>query len=62
MRKAYSFGVFVMLCLGVFSLAACGGGSDGDTVKIGLNLELTGSIPKVGELSLIHISEPTRPY
>ena len=53
MRKAYSFGVFVMLCLGVFSLAACGGGEGGDTVKIGLNLELTGSIPKVGEHSRV---------
>ncbi len=53
MRTAYSFGVIVMLCLGVFSLAACGGGSDGDTVKIGLNLELTGSIPKVGEHSRV---------
>ena len=53
MRKTYSFGVFVMFCLGVFSLAACGGGNDGDTVKIGLNLELTGSIPKVGEHSRV---------
>ncbi len=53
MRKTYSLGVFVMVCLGVFTLAACGGGNDGDTVKIGLNLELTGSIPKVGEHSRV---------
>lgn len=33
-------------------LVACGGGGD-DTIKIGLNLELTGNIPKVGEHSRV---------
>ena len=32
-------------------LAACGGGAADDPLRIGLNLELTGDIPKVGEHS-----------
>lgn len=42
----------VVLSAGVLLLAACQGSSD-DTVKVGLNLELTGSIPKVGEHSRV---------
>ena len=34
-------------------LVACGGGGGDDTIKIGLNLELTGNIPKVGEHSRV---------
>jgi branched-chain amino acid transport system substrate-binding protein len=45
--------VFVGLVLVLFvltALSACGGGASGtDTIKIGINAELTGDIPKVGE-------------
>jgi branched-chain amino acid transport system substrate-binding protein len=37
------------LALGSFALMGCG--KDGDVIKIGFNLELTGDIPKVGEAS-----------
>ena len=52
MRKSWSYGLLVMLCLSAFVLTACQGGGE-DTVKIGLNLELTGNIPKVGEHSRV---------
>jgi branched-chain amino acid transport system substrate-binding protein len=37
------------MALGAFALMGCG--KDGDVIKIGFNLELTGDIPKVGEAS-----------
>lgn len=40
--------VLAFLVLGAFLLAACGGDGSG-TIKIGLNAELTGDKPKVGE-------------
>ena len=53
MRKA-TFGTLAALLLAL-ALAACGGGGGGggDTIPIGLNLELTGNIPKVGEHSRV---------
>ena len=52
MRKTRSYGLLVVLCLSALVLTACQGGGE-DTVKIGLNLELTGNIPKVGEHSRV---------
>ena len=52
MRKTWSYGLLVVLCLSALVLTACQGGGE-DTVKIGLNLELTGNIPKVGEHSRV---------
>ena len=52
MRKTWSTGLLVVLCLSALVLTACQGGGE-DTVKIGLNLELTGNIPKVGEHSRV---------
>ncbi len=46
--------LLVLMLFGALALAACqAGGSDGDAIKVGLNLELTGSIPKVGEHSRV---------
>lgn len=42
----------LLLASSALLLAACGGGG-GDTIKIGLNLEQTGNIPKVGEHSRV---------
>ena len=53
MGKSRSYGWFAVLGLGVLVLAACQGGGGGDTIQIGLNLELTGNIPKVGEHSRV---------
>lgn len=53
MRKSWLFSMSVVLCLGVLVLAACQGGGGADTIQIGLNLELTGNIPKVGEHSRV---------
>ena len=39
------------LLLAILALAGCGGGAAGTPLRIGLNLELTGDIPKVGEHS-----------
>ncbi len=39
------------LLLAFLALAGCGGGAAGTPLRIGLNLELTGDIPKVGEHS-----------
>ena len=44
--------LLALLLFSALALAACGGGGE-DTIKIGLNLELTGSIPKVGEHSRV---------
>ncbi len=50
MIKAQRFALLVLTLIGVAALAACqAAGGGGDTIKVGLNLELTGSIPKVGE-------------
>ncbi len=52
MRKATSV-VLLAGLLALLALAGCGGGGGGDTIPIGLNLELTGNIPKVGEHSRV---------
>jgi branched-chain amino acid transport system substrate-binding protein len=53
MRKYTLQKIVALLLVAAFLLAACapGGPSAGDTVKIGLNIELTGDKPKVGEQS-----------
>ncbi len=53
MQKRQASGLFFLMILGVLALAACGGGGDGDAIPIGLNLEITGNIPKVGEHSRV---------
>lgn len=54
MIKAQRFALLVLALVGAAVLAACqAGGGGGDTIKVGLNLELTGSIPKVGEHSRV---------
>lgn len=52
MNKSPSLRLFGLLLIGVIALMACQGSSE-DTVKVGLNLELTGNIPKVGEHSRV---------
>lgn len=52
MNKSLSFKLVILLFVGILALAACQAGGD-DTIKIGLNLELTGNIPKVGEHSRV---------
>jgi branched-chain amino acid transport system substrate-binding protein len=46
MRKGSLFGVCVLVVIMVFSLT---GRAQAETIKIGINAELTGDIPKVGE-------------
>jgi len=46
MRKGSLFGVCVLVVIMVFSLS---GWAQAETIKIGINAELTGDIPKVGE-------------
>lgn len=54
MIKAQRLALLVMALVGAAVLAACqAGDGGGDTIKVGLNLELTGSIPKVGEHSRV---------
>lgn len=54
MTKSTSGRLFVLILLSIAILAACqSGGGDDNTIKVGLNLELTGSIPKVGEHSRV---------
>ncbi|HVL99137.1 MAG TPA: ABC transporter substrate-binding protein [Egibacteraceae bacterium] len=51
MWRRYGKAAFVAAC--ALALAACGGGGGGgagaDVVRVGINAEITGSIPKVGE-------------
>ena len=47
-----SLRLLAVLLLSALALDGCGGGG-GDALKIGLNLELTGNIPKVGEHSRV---------
>ena len=46
MRKGSLFGVCVLVVIMAFSLS---GWAQAETIKIGINAELTGDIPKVGE-------------
>lgn len=52
MRKSSPFTYLFLLLIAVLLLVGCQG-SEGDAIKIGLNLELTGNIPKVGEHSRV---------
>lgn len=52
-RKLQSFMMLGLLVAGILALAACQSGGSDDAIKVGLNLELTGSIPKVGEHSRV---------
>jgi len=40
-----------LLLIASFVLVACGAGAGSDTIKVGLNIEITGDKPKVGEQS-----------
>jgi len=51
MRNKFMFTMLSLLLVAAFLLTACGGATGGDTVKIGLNIEITGDKPKVGENS-----------
>ena len=53
MNKSFSFKFLILLFLGILVLSACQSGGGEDTIKVGLNLELTGNIPKVGEHSRV---------
>ena len=52
MYKSLALKLIALLLLGTLALSACQSGGD-DTIKVGLNLELTGNIPKVGEHSRV---------
>lgn len=52
MKKSSLFRLMILLIVTISVAAACGG-TDGDAIPIGLNIELTGNIPKVGEHSRI---------
>lgn len=53
MRRRRADGIAAFLTVCVLALAACGGGEGGggsaDVVPVGINAEITGTIPKVGE-------------
>lgn len=51
MRNKFWFTMFSLVLIAAFTLTACGGAAAGDSVKIGLNIEITGDKPKVGEQS-----------
>jgi branched-chain amino acid transport system substrate-binding protein len=51
MRSKSAFTVISLLVISAFILGACAGGAGGGTIKIGLNIEVTGDRPKVGEHS-----------
>lgn len=51
MRNKFMFSMLSLMLIFTFVLTACGGAAGGDTVKIGLNIEITGDKPKVGEQS-----------
>lgn len=53
MTKARVFTLLVLTLFSALALAACQAGGGGDAIKVGLNLELTGNIPKVGEHSRV---------
>lgn len=53
MIKARTITLFTLMLLGALALAACQAGGGDDAIKVGLNLELTGNIPKVGEHSRV---------
>lgn len=55
-RPRYFFSLWIvvaMLLAGCQAITSTGTGGGGNTIKIGLNLELTGNIPKVGEHSRV---------
>lgn len=51
MKQNRLFTLFTLALIASFVLAACGGAGDSDFVKVGLNIEITGDKPKVGEQS-----------
>ncbi len=53
MREHHRFIRLTLAVAAVIAMSACQAGGDGDTLKIGLNAELTGDLPKVGEHSRV---------
>jgi branched-chain amino acid transport system substrate-binding protein len=53
MIKARTLTLLTLMLLGALVLAACQASGGDDAIKVGLNLELTGNIPKVGEHSRV---------
>jgi branched-chain amino acid transport system substrate-binding protein len=51
MRTKSALTVISLLLISAFVLGACAGGAGGGTIKVGLNIEVTGERPKVGEHS-----------
>lgn len=51
MRTKSSITIISLLLISTFILSACASGAGGGTIKVGLNIEVTGDIPKVGEQS-----------
>jgi len=51
MRNSITFKFLSLLIIATFVLTACGGAAGGNSVKIGMNIEITGDKPKVGEQS-----------
>ncbi len=47
MRRSSAFGLLALMLVGAILMGACGPAAQ--TIKIGINAELTGDIPKVGE-------------
>jgi branched-chain amino acid transport system substrate-binding protein len=53
MNKKVVFRLLALLLMSTLALAACQQAGGADTIKVGLNVELTGNIPKVGEHSRV---------
>ncbi len=51
MNKPLFSRIVSLLIVASFLLVACGGAAGGDTIKVGMNIEITGDKPKVGEQS-----------
>ncbi len=52
MSRSSTFKLFLLMLAAAFLIGACGQ-AGGNTVKIGMNVELTGNIPQVGEHSRV---------
>ena len=51
MRKTHILQILSLVIVAAFVLTACAGAAGGNTIKVGMNIELTGDKPKVGEQS-----------